>query len=69
MLVLSRKLGESIILPEAGVKIVVVSLNQYAVRIGVSAPDNVHILRDEHIAPDGSLPEWSTRPRCTKGKA
>jgi carbon storage regulator len=55
MLVLSRKANESITL-DCGVEITVVSVNGNRVKLGIKAPDSVHILRTEllPIASDGN---------------
>jgi carbon storage regulator len=46
MLVLSRKQGEKIILGN-GVTVTVVSIKGNAVRLGIEAPEDVRILREE----------------------
>ena len=46
MLVLSRKLGERVILGE-GIVVTVTELNGQRVRIGIEAPDDVRVLRGE----------------------
>lgn len=51
MLVLSRKVGESICIGE-DVVISVVKVSGNRVRLGISAPRNVDVLRSE-------LPQWS----------
>jgi carbon storage regulator len=47
MLVLSRKLGERILVPQYGVEITVVAVNGNSVRLGVAAPDAVAVYREE----------------------
>jgi carbon storage regulator len=47
MLVLSRKLGERIMVPQYGVEITVVAVNGNTVRLGVAAPDAVAVYREE----------------------
>ena len=47
MLVLSRKPGERILVPQYGVEIVVVAVNGNTVRLGVAAPDAVAVYREE----------------------
>lgn len=47
MLVLSRKVGEEIVMPEQGVVVTVVSVRGNRVRIGVTAPRGVSIYRKE----------------------
>jgi len=46
MLVLSRKIGERILI-EPGIEIAVVDVRGGKVRIGIEAPDSVRIRRDE----------------------
>jgi carbon storage regulator len=48
MLVLSRKLGESITVGD-NIKITVVAIERGKIRLGISAPDNVTIMREELI--------------------
>ncbi len=47
MLVLSRKIGESIILPDSGVSIVLLSIRGGRARIGIEGPPNAAIHRAE----------------------
>ncbi len=47
MLVLSRKIGQQISLPDLGVTITVVALPGGRVRLGVSAPPAVPVYREE----------------------
>lgn len=47
MLVLSRKCGESIVLPGLGVAVRVIRTNGSRVHLGIEAPDDVKILRGE----------------------
>ena len=53
MLVLSRKIGERILI-EPGIEIAVVDVRGGKVRIGIQAPDSVRIRRDELAAPPRS---------------
>ena len=46
MLVLSRKHGESIVLGNS-IRVTIVELSSGAVRLGIDAPDDVSIYRDE----------------------
>ena len=52
MLVLSRKLGESLELPEVGVVLQVVALKKSKVQLGIDAPQQITVRRCEH-AQDG----------------
>jgi carbon storage regulator len=47
MLVLSRKVGEEIVMPDQGVTVTVVAVRGNRVRIGVTAPRGVSIYRKE----------------------
>ena len=55
MLVLSRKLGEEILLPDLGVSIKLVDVRGQRIRLGISAPPSVVVLRSE-IADSASPP-------------
>jgi len=50
MLVLSRKLGETIIMNET-IRVTVVSVRANQVRLGIVAPDDVSVLREELLLP------------------
>ena len=58
MLVLTRKLGEEIILPDQGVTIRLTGVSGDRARIGVTAPDHIRILRREL---------WNREPQPTSG--
>ena len=47
MLVLSRKIGERILLPETGVIITVLGVHGKRVRIGIEAPPGAAVHREE----------------------
>jgi carbon storage regulator len=47
MLVLSRKRGEKIVLPEQNVIITVIEVRGEQVRLGITAPDDIPIYRQE----------------------
>lgn len=47
MLVLSRKPNEAIVLPGLGVTVRVLSIKGNAVRIGIEAPPDVGVVREE----------------------
>ncbi len=47
MLVLSRRLGEKIVLPGLGITVQVVAIRKGAVQIGITAPPDVSIRREE----------------------
>jgi carbon storage regulator len=59
MLVLSRRLNEKVVLPNLDVTITVVAIKGGTVRIGIEAPPDVRIVREELLAQDreaGHLP-------------
>jgi carbon storage regulator len=47
MLVLSRKLGERILVPHTELTITVVGINANAVKLGITAPTDVGVYREE----------------------
>jgi len=47
MLVLSRKLGERILVPDCGLQITVVAVKGNAVRLGITAPAETAVYREE----------------------
>jgi carbon storage regulator len=47
MLVLTRKLGERILVPQCDVEITVVAVHGNTVRLGVSAPNTTAVYREE----------------------
>ena len=47
MLVLTRKIGESVVLPDCGVTVTVVAVQGDKVRLGFAAPARVVIHREE----------------------
>jgi carbon storage regulator len=47
MLVLSRKIGEQIVMPDQEVVVTVVAIQGNRVRIGITAPSNVSVFREE----------------------
>jgi carbon storage regulator CsrA len=54
LLTLTRKAGERILIPEAGIEIVIRRvLPNRAVRVGVVAPQSLTILREELLASKG----------------
>jgi len=66
MLVLTRKIGQSIQIPEYGAIIRVLSIQNGRVRLGITAPAEVRILRGELLeqSPQGtkSAPEAPAEP-------
>jgi carbon storage regulator len=60
MLVLSRRVGERIVLPEMGVVLTVLEVRGGQIRLGISAPPEVAVFREElwrskRAAEDGSM--------------
>jgi len=47
MLVLARRLNESFVLPGLGVRVEVVAVKGNVVRLGIQAPPDVQVLRQE----------------------
>jgi carbon storage regulator CsrA len=56
MLVLSRRLGEKVVLPTLGVTITVVAVKPGVVRLGIEAPADVPVLREELLG-RGTAPD------------
>lgn len=48
MLILSRRVGDAILI-EGGIRIVIIACDRKGVRIGVEAPSDVSILREEIV--------------------
>lgn len=66
MLILSRREGESIVIPDCRVQILVKEIGAGMVRLGFKAPDNVDIYRDE-IWRDMCFEDWDTTRRPGDG--
>ena len=47
MLVLSRRPGERIVLPESGIEVTILSVQGGRVRLGITAPADVAVYREE----------------------
>lgn len=47
MLVLSRKIGERIVLPDSGIVLTVLGVRGGQIRLGISAPPDVMVYREE----------------------
>lgn len=64
MLVLSRKLQESIVFPDLGITVRVIGVSGGRVRLGVEAPHHVKIARGELCQPGGEVvaPRRSEEP-------
>jgi carbon storage regulator len=55
MLVLSRKLGESIVIGD-NIRVTVVGVNGGKVRIGIEAPADILVLREELVTVEATTP-------------
>jgi carbon storage regulator len=47
MLVLSRKVGERIVVPQCELAVTVIAVEGKAVRLGISAPEEIAVYREE----------------------
>ncbi len=61
MLVLSRRLHESIVLPGLNVTVTVVAVNGDRVRIGIEAPKDIPVMREELLQGQSEAPVTSGR--------
>lgn len=61
MLVLSRRLHESIVLPGLNVTIQVVAVKGDRVRIGIEAPEDIQVMREELLQDQFEAPVTSGR--------
>ncbi len=60
MLVLSRKCGERIVIPEQGIVVTVLEVRGEQVRLGIEAPEDIPIYREEVWARIKNLTETRT---------
>ncbi len=65
MLVLSRRLNEKIVLPDLNITIKVVALERGRVRIGIEAPADVVVMRQELLEESQAAPSRCFRRPCT----
>jgi carbon storage regulator len=49
MLVLSRKRGEGLVVPDCDLTVIVLAVKRRRVRLGIAAPAEVTVLRDELV--------------------
>ena len=56
MLVLSRKAGEEILVPECGVSVKVIAVQGNKIRLGICAPPEVEVLRGELWEQEQAIP-------------
>lgn len=67
MLVLTRRLGEEIVLPNLGVTISLTKVRGQSVSLGVSAPDSIRIMRSELLAQGDA--DWGHADRDRSDRA
>jgi carbon storage regulator len=66
MLVLSRKIGERIVVPHCDLTVTVIAIRGKAVRLGIAAPEDIRVYRKEATQqgkPDARQtagPEWAS---------
>ena len=53
MLVVTRKLGQAIVIPSLGVSLTILSFRGKSVRVGIEAPKDAVILREELLDAKG----------------
>jgi len=66
MLVLSRCVDEKIVFPNLGIKVQVLSTRGQRIRLGIEAPREVVVLRDELAARDTAIDRIAARPPLQK---
>jgi carbon storage regulator len=60
MLVLSRKLGEKVLVPHCDLTVTIISIEGNTVRLGITAPTDIGVYREElwqKVCREGVLPE------------
>ena len=67
MLVLSRKLGESVRIG-GGIRVTVVKVSGGGVRLGISAPDGMEIVREELLRALADEPTFAEARETVKAK-
>lgn len=65
MLVLSRRVNEKIFLPDLGITLQVVAIHGGRVRIGIEAPPDVAVLRQELVDESHVMPSRCFLQPCT----
>ena len=65
MLVLSRRVNEKIILPDLGITVQVTAIQGGRVRIGIEAPPDIAVLRQELVDESQVMPSRCYRQPCT----
>jgi carbon storage regulator len=72
MLVLSRRIGERIVVPHCDLTVTVIAIKGKAVRLGISAPDDIRVYRKEVTQqgkPEGSETTEQDNPRSSSSQA
>ena len=59
MLVLSRKVGEKVVLPEVEVTVTVLKVSGNKIRLGISAPAGINVYRREVWRRRSELVDWN----------
>ena len=62
MLVLSRKIGERIVVPHCELVVTVIAVEGKAVRLGISAPEDIAVYREEVWQQQAG--NQKSEPRC-----
>ena len=65
MLILSRRVGDAILV-EGGIRIVIIACDRKGVRIGVEAPPEVSILREEIVTQIASENQRANAPTALR---
>ena len=66
MLVLSRRVNEKILFPGLHTSVQILAIKSGLVRLGIDAPNNVHVLREE--VPDRTV-NWGPAPEAERDPA
>ena len=59
MLVLSRRVGEKVVLPEVEVTVTVLKVSGNKIRLGISAPAGINVYRREVWRRRSELVDWN----------
>lgn len=63
MLVLSRRIGEKVVI-NGDIEVIILAVKGHQVRLGIAAPGNVSILREELVEPKNENAPFSKRGLC-----
>jgi carbon storage regulator len=67
VLVLSRKLGERVLVPHCDLSVTIVSIEGNTVRLGITAPTDIGVYREElwrKVCQEGVLPQPLAQTAC-----